>query len=132
MGIIRKVVDGDRSVRVADIERQPVDDNALIFLFQNKIFNSIQDEDTVKAIKTIMFLDAHLEPYKHRWAEFESKMDEINARFKAMKDKRDDSDDDIQFKKAIEWYRLLRLLMQNAGVLPRGSIEIEIEGAIND
>lgn len=142
-----KVVNADQSVRVADIERQPVDDNALIFLFQNKIFNTIQDSDTERAIKCMMLLDAHLEPYKNRWFTkdkedkkvyiYAERLKTLNDKFKQIalakgyKDEKSGkfisvSSDDLQFEKAIEWYRLQRLLMGESNILPRGSINVEV------
>lgn len=128
-----------------------LNDTSLIFLFQNKIFNAIMEEDTQKALKAIFLLDAHLEPYKPRWRDREAKDGKparlgYRARVKLMKEKYAKmmithvqdavidgkqmqlpvDPDEVNFMKALEWYRLQRVLMEKAGLLPARWLNIDL------
>jgi len=136
---------------------QNLNDTSLIFLFQNKIFNAILEEDTQKALQGVFLLDAHMEPYKKRWKDKEVEKKGADGvpvkvvrpgykkRVAAMKEKYCQMTlsgvqtveiggraqflpvkaDEIDFQKTIEWYRLLRVLMEKANLLPARWISID-------
>ena len=162
-GTSHQVSDG---ASIMDIERHPVDDNSLIFVFQSKLFNIQAEYDTEKFLRAVMFLDAHMKPYAWRWKDkqsmeleimeelpmetpdelpnallgYESRKKKLMDKYMIMMDEKfkvvdiegkrmkvEMTPDQIQYEWAIEWYRLIRRLLQEANILPRGFVDETID-----